>query len=91
MATSHTVSAEDARNVGSALKIDWTKVDLEQFRRGIEVEFEHGAVDPETNVTNDDLTITGKIAWTHLKEFPDYYVRLAQMEAEAVAYWASRR
>jgi uncharacterized protein DUF5661 len=47
--------------------------------------------DPETNVTNDDLTLTGKIAWAHQKEFPDYYTRLGKLEAEADAYWASRR
>ena len=91
MDTKRSVSTDEARSVGSALKIDWTRVDLEQFRRGIEVEFEHGAMDPETNVTNDDLTLTGKIAWTHLKEFPDYYTRLAKLEAEAAAYWVSRR
>jgi hypothetical protein len=85
------ISAEEARNVGSTLKIDWTKVDLEQFRRGLEVELEHGTRDPETNVTNDDLILTGKIAWGHLKEFPDYYTRLDKLEAEADAYWASRR
>ena len=85
------VSAEEARNVGSVLKIDWTKLDPEQFRRGLEVEFEHGARDPETNVTNDDLALTGKVAWAHLKEFPDYYTRLDKLEAEATAYWASRR
>ena len=85
------VSTEEARNVGSALKIDWTKLDLEQFRHGLEVEFEHGARDPETDVTNDDLSLTGKIAWAHLKEFPDYYTRLDKLEAEATAYWASRR
>jgi hypothetical protein len=85
------ISAEEASNVGSTLKIDWTKVDLEQFRRGLEVELEHGARDPETNVTNDDLPLTGKIAWAHLKEFPDYYTRLDKLEAEADAYWASRR
>ena len=49
----------------------------------MEVELEHGARDPETNVTNDDPLITGKIAWAHLREFPDYYDRLAVMEAEA--------
>ncbi len=85
------ISAEEARNVGSVLKIDWSKVDLEQFRRGLEVELEHGARDPETNVTDGDLTLTGKIAWAHLKEFPDYYTRLDKLEAEADAYWASRR
>ncbi len=45
----------------------------------------------ETNVTNDDELLTGKIAWAHLKEFPDCYTRLDKLEAEADAYWASRR
>jgi len=85
------ISAAEAREVGAALGVDWTRVDLQQFRRGLEVELEHGARDPETNVTNDDLSLTGKIAWAHLKEFPDYYSRLDQLEAEASAYWASRR
>jgi len=58
------------------LGIDWVKVDPEQLRRGLEVELEHGARDPETNVSNDDLALTGKIAWAHLKEFPDYCSRL---------------
>ena len=81
----------EAREIGTTLGVVWTEVDPEQFRRGLEVELEHGARDPETNVTGDDLTLTGKIAWAHLKEFPDYYARLDKMEAEADAYWASRR
>lgn len=85
------VAADEAQRVGALLGIDWKKVDLEQFRRGLEVELEHGARDPETNVTNDDIGLTGKIAWAHLKEFPDYYTRLDKLEAEADAYWASRR
>ena len=91
MANKRQISAEEARQVGTALQLDWAKVDLEQFRRGLEVELEHGARDPETNVTNDDLTLTGKIAWAHLKEFPDYYTRLDKLEAEADVYWASHR
>jgi hypothetical protein len=59
--------------------------DLEQFRMGMDVELEHGARDPQTNVTDDDLTMTAKIARAHLDEFPDYYTRLAKMEAEAEA------
>ena len=47
------------------------------------MELEHGAIDPETNVTGDDLVLTGKIAWAHLKEIRDYYRRLDIMEAEA--------
>jgi hypothetical protein len=91
MATKRPVSAEEARNAGIALNLDWTKVDLEQFRRGLEVEFEHGARDPSTNVTDDDLVCTGKIAWAHLKEYPDYYTRLDTMEAEADEFWTTRR
>ena len=47
------------------------------------MELEHGARDPETDVTKDDLVLTGKIAWAHLKEIHDYYTRLDQLEAEA--------
>lgn len=85
------LGTDEAKQVGTSLGLDWKRIDLEQFRRGIEVELEHGARDPETNVTNDDLSLTGKIAWAHLKEFPDYYTRLDKLEAEAEAYWASRR
>ena len=84
------IGADEARKVGIALGLDWTKVELEQFRRGLEVELEHGTRAPETDVTGDDLGLTGKIAWAHLKEFPDYYTRLDKLEAEAKAYWASR-
>lgn len=84
-------SADEARGIGASLGIDWSRIDPEQFRRGLEVELEHGAHDPDTNVTDDDLTLTGKIAWAHLKEFPDYYTRLDKLEAEAGAYWAERR
>lgn len=85
------VSADEAKGIGTTLGIDWAKIDLAQFQRGLEVEYEHGARDPETNVTNDDPLLTGKIAWAHLKEFPDYYTRLDQLEAEADAYWAPLR
>jgi hypothetical protein len=84
------ISADEAKRVGGTLGLDWNKIELEQFRRGLEVELEHGARDPETNVTGDDLMLTGKIAWAHLKEFADYYTRLDKLETEAVAYWASR-
>ena len=73
----------EARSIGTQLKIDWSQIDLEQFRRGLEVELEHGAIDPATNVTGDDPLLTGKIAWAHLKEIRDYYTRLDQMEADA--------
>ena len=75
-------STDEARRIGTALSVDWNQVDLEQFRMGLCVELEHGTTDPETNVTDDDKSLTGKIALAHLNEFPDYYTRLATMEAE---------
>ncbi len=78
-------TADEARSIGMQLGVDWANIDLEQFRRGLEVELEHGAGDPETNVNNDDLILTGKIAWAHLKEIRDYYTRLDRLEAEAQA------
>ena len=77
------ISTEEARSIGTQLGIDWTQIDLEQFRRGLEVELEHGAHDPETDVTGDDPILTGKIAWAHLKEIRNYYTRLDRLEAEA--------
>ena len=76
---------EEARAIGQRIGIDWSAgdVDLEQFRMGLAIELEHGSQDPATNVTNDDETITGKIALAHLREIPDYYTRLAAMESEA--------
>ena len=88
MAT-QSVTSEQARAVGQTIGIDWetSPFDVEQFRRGMEVELEHGAHDPQTDVTNDDPILTGKIAWAHLKEFPDYYDRLEAMEAQAHRAW----
>jgi len=83
MSNKRQFATEEARSIGTQLKIDWSQIDLEQFRRGLEVELEHGEIDPETNVTGDNLGVTGKIAWAHLKEIRDYYARLDQLEAEA--------
>jgi hypothetical protein len=82
-------SLAEAKQIGNALGIDWQAFDVEQFQIGLEVELEHGARDAQTNVTNDDALITGKIALAHLKEFPDYYTRLSAMEKEADEYWAN--
>ena len=91
MTSKRPISTEEAERLGATLGVDWTKIPVEQFRRGLEVELEHGAHDPDTNVTDDDMPVTGKIAWAHLKEFPDYYTRLDRLETEADAYWATRR
>ena len=78
-----TFTSAEARAIGDQLGIHWGGVDLEQFRTGLAVELEHGQRDPETDVTGDDILITGKIALAHLREIPDYYTRLGRMEREA--------
>ena len=82
-----TVTETQARAVAGeiGLNFDDAAFDVEAFRQGMEVEFEHGSHDPQTDVTHDDPLITGKIAWAHLKEFPDYYERLEAMERDAEA------
>ena len=84
-------SSEEAKRIGDAIGVDWDQFDVEQFRFGMDVEFEHGSHDPQTDVTGDDPIVTGKIALAHMKEFPDYYERLARMEREAEAEWADKR
>lgn len=81
---------EEAKKIGKKLGIDWSELDVEQFRMGIDVELEHGTVDKQTNVTNDNPLLTGKIALAHLKEIPDYYARLARLEKEGESYWEGR-
>ena len=77
-------TTEEAKKIGDEIGIDFTKYDLEQFRMGLAIELEHGSQSgDETNITHDDLRLTGRIAWAHLKEIPDYYTRLAKMEAAA--------
>ena len=76
-------TSQEAKRIGEALGINWSKFNVEQYRTGLDVELEHGLVDPHTNVTNDDPIMTGKIALAHLNEFPDYYTRLEKMEREA--------
>jgi hypothetical protein len=80
-----TFSLEETKWIGDQLGINWMKYDIEQLRMGLEVEMEHGIINPVTNVTNDDLMLTAKIAIAHLNELPDYYTRLIKMSKEAEA------
>jgi len=68
-------SPEQATEVAAKLGIDFSQKEytLQEFTFGMNVELEHGTVDPATNVTNNDPIITGKIALAHLNEVPMYY------------------
>lgn len=85
-------SKEEAAAIALLLGIDFTKspFDLNEFWRGVNTELEHGRRSSRTDVTGDDPLMTGKIAWAHLNEFPDYYQRLTRLEEQAKAYWNKR-
>ena len=68
------ITLKTARRVGNLLGVDWSRVNLKQFRKGLEVELEH------RDITHGSYSLTGKVALAHLKELPDYYTRLEKME-----------
>lgn len=76
-------TTKQAYEIGDKLGIDWSRINVEQFRIGLDVELEHGLHDPSTDITGNDPILTGKIALAHLNEFADYYTRLGKMEAES--------
>jgi len=88
--TNKKFTTEEAKKVGDELGIIWDKFDIDQFKCGMNVELEHGLINPATNVSNNDPLTTGKIALAHLNEFPDYYDRLEKMEAEAESFWENK-
>ena len=63
----------DAMYAASILGVSFNKFSLNDFLEGINIELEHGLINPLTNVTNNDLILTAKIALAHLNEFPNYY------------------
>ena len=64
---------QDALYAAKALNIRFDKFSKEEFLDGINIELEHGIINPKTNVTNNDLILTSKIALAHLNEYPNYY------------------
>lgn len=87
----YNLNAQKIKDAGDAIGIDWNEVDFGEFAQGVKEELEHGDMfaisASETNVTNDDVNMTAKIAWAHLKEVPDYYTRLEELETAGDAYW----
>lgn len=84
-------SSDEAQKIGESIGINFKEVNIDEFTMGLAVELEHGSHDPDTNVIDDNYLLAGKIAWAHLKEIPDYYTRLAKMEAEGEAYWEEKK
>lgn len=70
--------------IGKKLGVDFTVVPKRDWNYGMNVELEHA------DITGEDALMTGKIALAHIKEYPDYYIRLRKMESDAEKYWDKR-
>ena len=79
-----TVSGEEASMILTIVNTQGMNIPLEAFRKGLEVELEHGTRFGDANVTNNHPILTGKIVIAHLKETMDYYERIdvAEMEGD---------
>lgn len=92
--TKKIITSKDAKWASKELDIDLNKLKLSTWKKGIQVELEHGKhelVKGKTNVTNDDILKTAMIALAHILEYPDYYERLEKMEKSAEKYWKNRK
>ena len=76
------VTAKEARTIMTVVNTEKMAIPPEAFRRGLEVELEHGTRFKDANVTNNHPVITGRIVLAHLKETMDYYERLEVAELE---------
>lgn len=66
-------SKQDILMASQLLGINFNKFSIDDLVTGVNIELEHGTINPKTNVTDDDLIMTMKIALAHLNEFPNYY------------------
>lgn len=80
--TEPSVSQQEASTILTIVNTQGMDIPLEAFRRGLEVELEHGTMFEDANVTNNHPILTGKIVIAHLKETMDYYERLEVAEIE---------
>lgn len=83
-------TTKEAKKIGEKLGVKWEKFSVEEFRKGMNIELEHGTIDPNTNVTNDDPIKTGKITLAHLNEIRDYNTRLLKMEKQGEKFWKKK-
>ena len=80
------LTLQRAKQVGDEIGVDWEVVDLGQFIEGIKEEMEHGSeYGSATKVHDDDYVTSGRIAYAHLIERPDYYTALSMLEDEGDA------
>ena len=90
--TDPTISEGEASAILEIVNTKSMDIPLEDFRKGLEVELEHGTRFDDANVTNNHPILTGRIVIAHLKETMDYYRRIdvAEMEGDLLKAILSR-
>jgi cytidyltransferase-like protein len=83
------ISKEEAKKIGNDLGVDWDETNLEELRKGIAVELEHGSsfnkqTAADTDLIGNDKKKAAQVALAHLEELPDYYTRLEKMEESRI-------
>ena len=91
MKKSKKISAEEAKLIGEPLHVDWNQNDLEQFHQNLTGISKPVTADPETGAAYDGVLLTGRVVLAHMREIPDYFTRLARLQAEVDSYKARRR
>lgn len=73
-------------------KINLDIIDIDEWHYGLNVELEHGSkLGKLTNITNNSLDMTCKIAIAHLIESPRYYRFLKKLEEREDKYWSNKK
>lgn len=85
------ISVELSNALFDQFGLDDKKVSRDEWHYGVNVELEHGTEYPKSNITDNNTTMTAKIALAHVQEFPDYYKFLKVMEDFLEEKWKNRK
>lgn len=85
------VTKAQALRAAKQFGVNLDVIDIDTIKKGINVELEHGKRHGKTNVTNDSIMLSLKIACAHLEEFPDYYEALDKMEEKLKNKWSGKK
>lgn len=86
------ITKQIALKLAKEFNLNLNIVSFDEWKDGLNIELEHGkTISKITNLTNDNLKITAKIALAHLIEDPKYYKFLVLMEQKREKYWSKKK
>lgn len=86
------INKQTSIKLAKKFKINLDIIDIDEWHYGLNVELEHGSkIGKLTNITNNNLDMTCKIAISHLIESPRYYRFLRKLEEREDKYWSNKK